>query len=64
MDEIEIDQETALRLYSAAVVGVPHLALELEELGWCDPENSLQRARSFRRDLLGAVEKARRGEKP
>jgi hypothetical protein len=58
----EIDQETALILYTAAVVGAPHLAVQLERIGWSDHKDSLDDARRFRRDLLREVEKARRGQ--
>ncbi len=56
----EIDQETALILYTAAVVGAPHLAVQLERIGWSEPADALQDARLFRRDLLREVEKARK----
>ncbi len=58
----EIDQDTALILYTAAVVGAPHLAVQLERIGWSEPADALQDARLFRRDLLAEVEKARRGQ--
>ncbi len=58
--ERQIDQETAMRLYAAAIVGSPYLAIELEQLGMSDPHSSLQDARLLRRDLLEAVEAARK----
>jgi len=58
---IEMDQDTAMQLYAAAVVGSPHLAVELERLGLSEPAESLQDARLLRRDLLEEVEKARKG---
>lgn len=36
----QIDQQDAQVLYTAAVVGVPELALELERLEFCDEEES------------------------
>ena len=56
----EIDQDTALILYTAAIVGSPYLAVELERIGWSEPADALQDARLFRRDLLREVEKARK----
>jgi hypothetical protein len=58
--EDKIDQETALILYTAAVVGAPYLAVQLERIGWSEPADALQDARLFRRDLLREVEKARK----
>jgi hypothetical protein len=55
-----IGQDEALTLYTAALVGAPYLALQLERLGLSDPSESLQDARLFRRDLLAEVEKARK----
>ena len=58
----EIDQDTALILYTAAIVGSPYLAVELERIGWSEPADALQDARLFRRDLLREVEKAKKKE--
>lgn len=60
MMEDKIDQDEALVLYTAALVGAPYLAVELERIGWSEPADALQDARLFRRDLLREVEKFRR----
>lgn len=44
-------------LYTAAVVGAPDLALQLERLGVSEPDESLEDARHLRRDLLATVER-------
>lgn len=59
----EIDLDIAMQLYAAAIVGSPYLAVELERIGWSDHKDSLQDARLFRRDLLEAVEKAKKEDK-
>lgn len=58
----EIDQDEALILYTAAIVGSPYLAVELERLGLSEPSESLEDARRLRRDLLEEVEKAKKKE--
>ncbi len=59
----EIDQDTAMQLYAAAVVGSPYLAVELERLGLSEPADSLQDARRLRRDLLEEVERAKKEQR-
>lgn len=49
-----------LRLGIAAVVGVPHLAHELEELGISGQEDSLDDARAIMPLVIDALEEARR----
>ena len=58
-----IDPDDALTLYAAAIVGAPELALQLERLGISDPDESLQDARHFRRDLLETVDRIREDER-
>lgn len=54
-----LDPDDANILYTAAVVGAPELALQLERLGISAPEESLEDARHLRRDLLQTVERMR-----
>ncbi len=48
-------------LYLAAIVGVPHLAVELERLRLSSEDDSLADARGLRPLILEAVEEVRRG---
>ena len=59
----KVDPDDALTLYTAAVVGSPELALQLERLGISDPDESLEDARYMHRDLLETVERARKGDR-
>lgn len=54
-----VSPDDAEILYTAAVVGAPELALQLERLGISDPDDSLEDARHLRRDLLETVERIR-----
>jgi len=55
-----IDPEIASRLHLAAIVGVPCLASELEELGISDPDESLGDAQELRVMILQEVDNLRR----
>ncbi len=56
-----LDPDEAHVLYTAAVVGAPYLAVQLERLGISDPAESLEDARYLRRDLLATVDRMRGG---
>jgi hypothetical protein len=55
----KINPEEATRLHLAAIVGVAHLAGELEDLGLTDEEEILEDARLRRPLILEEVEKLR-----
>ncbi len=54
-----ISPEEATRLHVAAIVGVAHLAGELEDLGISDEEESLEDAWLLRPMILEEVERLR-----
>jgi hypothetical protein len=60
MTNPRVDPDDVHILYTAAVVGAPYLALQLERLGISDPAESLDDARHLRRDLLATVDRLKR----
>ncbi len=56
----DLDGDAVWTVYLGAVVGVAHLAAELERLGLASEDESLEDARQLRPMILEAVEAARR----
>lgn len=48
----DLTEEEASRLHTAAIVGTPHLAWELESVGISDPESALADAQGLRPMIL------------
>ena len=56
----KITPEEAMELWMAALHGASALALELERLGICNPDESLENAQGLRPVVLDAAEAARK----